>query len=106
MKGERGIEASLSTDRTWLAEKSKRKQKMQLNLLRARIAPSWFTEPVGTERERVKATPSLRPPSIAGEPRKRPRHGSVRGKVTDLPAIVAFARNEGREGRRGLSCCG
>ncbi|KDP42580.1 hypothetical protein JCGZ_24354 [Jatropha curcas] len=52
------------------------------------------------------ATPLLRPPGGAGEPRRRLRRGSDRGKVAVLPTTVAFARNERREGRRGRSCSG
>ncbi|KDP30163.1 hypothetical protein JCGZ_18196 [Jatropha curcas] len=44
-------------------------------VLRVAIAAPWFAAPAGTEGERVRAMPSLRPPRVARKPRRRLRCG-------------------------------
>ncbi|KDP35393.1 hypothetical protein JCGZ_10377 [Jatropha curcas] len=79
---------------------------MRLYLLRVATAALGFAATVRTERERVGAMPPLRPPGVAGERRKRLRRGPDRGKVAALPATVALAGIERREGWRRRSCYG
>ncbi|KDP35394.1 hypothetical protein JCGZ_10378 [Jatropha curcas] len=57
------------------------------------------------EGERAGATPSLRPPGVIGERRKRLRRGPNQGKVVALSATIALAGIERREGWRRWSCC-